>query len=274
MPLVRDLADALFATLRDVLPIAAILVTFQLLVLRRPLPNPKRLALGFTAVLLGLVLFLMGLEQAIFPVGQSMSAQLTAPGILAVAGEVARPTDDPWAYGWVYLFGFAVGFSTTMAEPALLAVALKARDLSGGAIDAWGLRLAVALGVASGISLGMFRIVTGAPLPYFIMAGYLIVIVQTLFAPKLIVPLAYDSGGVTTSTVTVPLVAGLGLGLAEAVPGRSPLIDGFGLIAFASLFPIITVLAYAQASEWRAARIRSRRERVSGDPIPSEEQPV
>jgi hypothetical protein len=123
---------------------------------------------------------------------------------------------------------------------------MKANTVSGGAIGVWGLRVAVAIGAGVGVSLGCFRIITGLPLHYFIAAGYLVVIAQTAMAPKLIVPLAYDSGGVTTSTVTVPLVTALGLGLAEAVPGRSPLLDGFGLVAFAALFPIISVLAYGQ----------------------------
>jgi hypothetical protein len=136
----------------------------------------------------------------------------------------------------------------------LIAVALKAEEISGGAIRTWGLRIAVALGVAIGIALGSFRIVTGTPLHYYIIAGYIIVVIQTWYAPRMIIPLAYDSGGVTTSTVTVPLVAALGLGLADAIPGRSTLIDGFGLIAFASLFPIITVMAYAQLSEYRTSR--------------------
>ena len=162
-------------------------------------------------------------------------------------------------YYWVYLFAFAIGMSTTIAEPSLIAVAIKAKEVSGGAIGVWGLRIAVALGVAIGIALGTYRIVTGTPMQYYIMAAYVIVIVQTFFAPKLIVPLAYDSGGVTTSTVTVPLVAALGLGLAETVPGRSPLIDGFGLIAFASLFPMISVMAYAQISEFKSKREKEKR---------------
>jgi hypothetical protein len=144
-----------------------------------------------------------------------------------------------------------IGFSTTIAEPALLAVAIKANEVSAGAIGIWGLRIAVALGVAFGISLGSYRIVVGDAIHYYIIVGYLVVVIQTFFAPKMIVPLAYDSGGVTTSTVTVPLVAALGLGLSETVPGRNPLIDGFGLIAFASLFPMITVMAYAQLAEAR-----------------------
>ncbi|MGB5536148.1 MAG: DUF1538 domain-containing protein, partial [Thiogranum sp.] len=161
-------------------------------------------------------------------------------------------------YYWVYIFSFAIGFSTTIAEPSLMAVAMKANQVSGGAIGAWGLRIAVALGVAVGIALGAYRIVTGLPIHYFIIAGYVVVVIQTIFAPRLIIPLAYDSGGVTTSTVTVPLVAALGLGLAETVPGRNVLIDGFGLIAFASLFPIMSVMAYAQISEYRAYRQRTR----------------
>jgi hypothetical protein len=275
MPSIAELLNVLGGTLRDVLPIASILAFFQLLVLRRPLPAPRRLLLGFAYVLVGLGLFLIGLEQAIFPLGRTMAAQLTDPALLApelAPGGSPAATGAAPAYLWVYLFAFAVGFSTTMAEPALIAVAIKARELSGGAIDALGLRLAVALGVAIGITLGVFRIVTGIPLHYFIMSGYVVVIVQTLFAPRLIVPLAYDSGGVTTSTVTVPLVAGLGLGLAESIPGRSPLIDGFGLIAFASLFPMITVMGYAQASEWRAARLRARGDPESADRVRSEEE--
>ena len=147
---------------------------------------------------------------------------------------------------WVYLFGAAVGFSAAMAEPALIAVSMKANTVSGGAIHVLSLRVAVAIGVAIGVGLGCFRIVSGVPLHYFIIACYLVVIVQTIVAPRLIVPLAFDSGGVTTSTVTVPLITALGLGLAESLPGRSPLMDGFGMVAVACLFPIMTVLAYGQ----------------------------
>jgi hypothetical protein len=147
-----------------------------------------------------------------------------------------------------------IGFSTTIAEPSLMAVAIKANQVSAGTISVWGLRVAVALGVAIGIALGSYRIVVGDPIHYYIIAGYVAVVIQTWLAPKMIIPLAYDSGGVTTSTVTVPLVAALGFGLSEAVPGRNPLIDGFGLIAFASLLPIISVLSYAQLTEFMAAR--------------------
>ena len=168
--------------------------------------------------------------------------------------------DFHWSnYSWVYVFAFAIGFATTIAEPALLAVAMKANETSGGAIHVWGLRVAVAIGVAVGVSLGCFRIITGLPLQAFILVGYVIVVIQTVWSPRLIIPLAYDSGGVTTSTVTVPLVTALGLGLAETVPGRSPLLDGFGLVAFASLFPIISVLAYAQLSALRDRMAQRRK---------------
>jgi hypothetical protein len=181
-----------------------------------------------------------------------MAEQLTHPDFMQ-NGSAGLQHVLNWAdYYWVYIFAFAIGFSTTVAEPSLIAVAIKAHQVSAGAIGVWGLRIAVAIGVAVGISLGTWRIVTGYPLQYFIITGYVMVIIQTYYAPKLIVPLAYDSGGVTTSTVTVPLVAALGLGLAESVPGRSTLLDGFGLIAFASLFPIMSVMAYAQISEFRA----------------------
>jgi len=253
MPSISSFLEVLLETIGDVTPIVAIIVFFQFAVLRRPPPNPGRLVVGSVFVLLGLVLFLIGLEQALFPVGRLMAKQFTDPTFVdAAPGEVVA-----WyKYYWVYAFAFALGFATTVAEPALIAVAIKANELSNGAISSWGLRIAVALGVAIGISLGVFRIVTGIPIQYFIIVGYVVVVVQTMFAPKMIVPLAYDSGGVTTSTVTVPLVAALGLGMAENVPGRSVLIDGFGLIAFASLFPIISVMAYAQIAEYRAGRGR------------------
>ncbi len=248
------------ATMRDVLPIAVIIFGFQFLVIRQPIPNLKRVLVGFFYVLVGLTLFLEGLEQALFPLGRLMAQQLTDPEF--IFGSLDRVADAVhwWDYYWVYLFAFAIGFSTTVAEPSLLAVAIKANQVSGGAIGVWGLRIAVALGVAIGIALGSYRIVTGYPLHWFIIVGYIVVVVQTWYAPKLIIPLAYDSGGVTTSTVTVPLVAALGLGLAETVPGRNTLIDGFGLIAFASLFPIMTVMAYAQLSEYTARRHRRNRQ--------------
>jgi len=240
------------STVLDVLPIAVFLVAFQALVIRRPLPKTRRMLGGFALVIIGLGLFLIGLEQTLFPVGRLMAEQLTAPELLGA--DPATGHVDWHAYIWVYAFALTIGFATTIAEPALLAVAMKANEVSGGAISVWGLRVAVAIGVAIGVGLGCYRIVSGLPLQLFIMAGYAVVVLQTIWSPKLIIALAYDSGGVTTSTVTVPLITALGLGLAEALPGRSPLFDGFGLVAFASLFPIISVLAYAQLSALRAGR--------------------
>ncbi len=247
--LAGDTWNTIVATINDVLPIAAILFGFQIAVLRRPIPNLRRVLAGFVYVLFGLSLFLIGLERALFPLGEVMARQLTDPAFIGVDPNASSV--DWRDYGWVYAFAFSIGFATTIAEPSLIAVALKASQVSAGAISVWGLRIAVALGVAVGIALGTWRIVTGLPIHWFIITGYIIVVIQTQFAPRRIVPLAYDSGGVTTSTVTVPLVAALGLGLAETVPGRSPLIDGFGLIAFASLFPIMSVMAYAQLADLR-----------------------
>lgn len=250
MGMLASILDAFVSTIRDVLPITSIIFGMQFLVIRRPVRNAKKVFIGFGLVIIGLALFLVGLERALFPLGKLMAAQLTDPefilgalhGSLDSAGRVLQWHD----YQWVYLFAFAIGFAATIAEPSLLAVAIKANEVSGGAIGVGGLRISVALGVAVGIALGSFRIVTGTPLHYYIIAGYVVVIVQTFFAPRMIIALAYDSGGVTTSTVTVPLVAALGLGLASTIPGRSTLLDGFGLIAFASLFPIMAVMAYAQ----------------------------
>lgn len=253
MELLQSFVSTLLSTIRDVLPIAAVIFGFQLFVIRRPIPHVKQVCIGFIYVVLGLSLFLVGLERALFPLGRVMAEQLTHPEFVTDAAGLAASWQD---YGWVYLFAFMIGFSTTIAEPSLIAVAIKANQVSGGAISVWGLRNAVALGVAVGIALGSFRIVVGHPIHYYIITGYVVVVIQTFFAPKMIVPLAYDSGGVTTSTVTVPLVAALGLGLAENVPGRNPLIDGFGLIAFASLFPIISVMAYAQLSTLVAKRAK------------------
>ncbi len=245
MELVYSLITTLKSTVIDVLPILAIIVGFQLLVIRKPIPKIKQVGFGFVYVLIGLTLFLLGLEKALFPLGKVMAEQLTAPSF--VLGEDYAQKVASWLdYTWVYVFAAAIGFSTTIAEPSLIAVAIKAQEVSGGAIKANSLRIAVAIGVAVGIALGSYRIVAGHPIHYYIIAGYIVVVVQTWFCPKMIIPLAYDSGGVTTSTVTVPLVAALGLGLATTIPGRSPLIDGFGLIAFASLFPIIAVMTYAQ----------------------------
>ena len=248
----------LLTMLRDVAPIAAILFGFQALVLRKKIKNPARVAMGMVLVVLGLTMFLEGLEMALFPVGRLMAQQLTAPEFIYGSEAVVTGAVQWSDFLWIYAFAAAIGFATTVAEPALLAVAIKANQVSGGTITVRGLRYAVASGVAVGVAVGAFRIVTGTPLHWYIISGYIVVIIQTIWASKLIIPLAYDSGGVTTSTVTVPLVAALGLGLAETIPGRSPILDGFGLIAFASLFPIIAVMAYAQIGEYRAKRLKRR----------------
>lgn len=260
MEFIKEFSIILLSTCRDVLPIVTLIVVFQLLVLRQKIPHLRRLLVGGVYVVLGLALFLAGLEKALFPLGKIMATQLSDPVFLYGTTDVITHVD--WkAYGWVYLFAAMIGFATTIAEPSLIAVAFKANEVSAGTISTWGLRITVAIGVAFGISLGTFRIVSGTPLYLYILVGYLIVIVQTIFAPKSIVALAYDSGGVTTSTVTVPLVAALGLGLASTVPGRNPALDGFGLIAFASLFPIIAVMGYAQLMDWKAKRSKTTMEK-------------
>ncbi len=239
----KDFALVLFYTLRDVLPILILIIFFQLVVLKQTIPHLKRVVIGGIYVVIGLALFLMGLEKALFPVGNIMAIQLSDPLFIGASG---ADLTNWMSYYWIYIFSAMIGFSTTIAEPSLIAVAIKANEVSGGTIKPWGLRITVAVGVAFALALGTFRIVTGTPLFVYIMVGYIIVIIQTFFAPKKLIALAYDSGGVTTSTVTVPIVAALGLGLSSVVPERNPAIDGFGLIAFASLFPIIAVLGYAQ----------------------------
>ena len=264
MNILDALAEVTLNTVSDVLPIAAIIFGFQFLVLRRKPAHFNEILWGFLWVLVGLSLFLLGLELCLFPLGRLMAGQLTDPVFIQAHHHAAGlgGAIDWRDYYWVYIFAFAIGFSTTIAEPSLIAVAIKANEVSGGAIGIGGLRISVALGVAVGISLGCYRIVVGDPIHWYIIGGYILVVLQTMVAPKLIIPLAYDSGGVTTSTVTVPLVAALGLGLSETVPGRNPLIDGFGLIAFASLFPILSVMTYAQLAEFRA-RVARRKSKDS-----------
>lgn len=252
MELVIASTQSVVGSALDVLPIVIFLFVFQRLVVGETLTNWKQISVGFLFVVVGLGLFLVGLEETLFPLGRLMAQQLTDPAFLYESAGTAVSALAWQDYYWVYLFAIAIGFSTALAEPALIAVSMKANTVSGGAIGVWGLRVAVAIGVGVGVSLGCFRIITGIPLHYFIAAAYLVVILQTIVAPKLIVPLAYDSGGVATSTVTVPLITALGLGLSEAVPGRSALLDGFGLVAFACLFPIISVLAYGQLAVLRA----------------------
>ncbi len=223
----------LLSVIKDVIPIFSVIFLFQFLVIKQKIPHFRMIIFGIILVIFGLYAFLVGLEEGLFPIGETMALQLTQ-------------MNNVWL---IYLFGFLIGFSTTMAEPALIAVALKAKEVSAGKINDFILRVFVAIGVAIGIALGCYRIVVGDSIHYYIIVGYIIVIIMTYFAPRYIIPIAYDSGGVTTSTVTVPLVAALGLGLATNIPGRNPLIDGFGLIAFASLFPMVTVMGYGILSE-------------------------
>lgn len=247
MIVATSLTAGLTETVRDVLPIVCILAVFQFVVLRRRIPHARRVVVGSVMVVVGLGLFIVGLETALFPIGRTMAEQLTDPEFLAGPGATADGIEW-WRYYWVFLFGAAISFATTLAEPALIAVGLKAEDVSGGTVRAWPLRVTIAIGVSLSVAISMWRIVVGAPLLGFLIVGYLIVAVLTTLAPKSIVPLAYDSGGVTTSTVTVPVVTALGLGLASTVPGRSELEHGFGVIALAVLFPMIAVMGYAQAS--------------------------
>jgi len=231
--------EALRESALALLPIVLVIGFFQLVVLRQPVPNLGSIAAGAMLVLVGLAMFVRGLEMALFPIGEEMAYNFVRRGNL-------------W---WLLLFAFTLGFGTTVAEPALIAIADEAAKIAagGGVIDdtpsaqrayALGLRLTVALSVGVALVVGVFRILKGWPVQYLIIAGYLGVVIMTMYAPREIIGIAYDSGGVTTSTVTVPLVAALGIGLASTIRGRDPLVDGFGLIAFASLTPMIFVMAY------------------------------
>jgi len=192
--MIIQLFTTLLSTLRDVLPIISIIFGFQWLVIRKRIPHLKSTLIGFVYVILGLTLFLVGLEKALFPLGKLMAQQLTDPAFvnagLTAGSELFRWHD----YKWVYLFAAAIGFATTIAEPSLIAVAIKAQQVSAGGVNAWGLRIAVGIGVALGLALGAFRIVTGTPLHYYIIIGYIIILIQTVFAPRIITALAYDSG--------------------------------------------------------------------------------
>ncbi len=240
MDLVAGFLKSLLGTALSVLLVAAFLLFFYRVVLRQKLVNPANILIGLGFVIVGLALFLQGLDKALFPVGRMMVEQLT--GRLDTTQEIS----GAWGYYPVYVFAFCIAFSAAFAEPALLAVAHKVNDISGGAIQAAGLRIAAALGVALGVTFGCVRIVTGIPLQWCLAATFMIVIVQTFTAPRAIVALAYDTGAVSTTAVTVPVVTALGLTLASQVPGRSAVIDGFGLISLACLFPAVTVLGYAQ----------------------------
>jgi hypothetical protein len=219
-----------------------VILFFQAVVLRQPLPNLLDVVLGGVLVVFGLMLFVQGLEMGLFPIGEAMAQALARKGSLF----------------WLLIFAFLLGFSTTVAEPALIAVSAEAADIAAQArlispdessMDnyAMGLRMSVAFSVGLAILIGVLRILRGWPIHYLIIGGYIVVMLMTLIAPKEIIGIAYDAGGVTTSTVTVPLVAALGVGLATIIKGRSPLLDGFGLIAFASLLPMIFVMGYGVA---------------------------
>lgn len=245
--MLKELVFTFLSTIRDVAPIVLLIAIFQIFVIKKSIPHLKNVVFGAVLVIIGLTFFLMGLEKALFPVGELMAKQLSDPAFI---GESFSGSLTDWrAYYWVYIFAALIGFSTTIAEPSLFAVALKANEVSGGTISTFYLRFVVAIGVAIALVVGTYRIVVGDSLAAYIMVGYVTVMIQTIFVKKDLVALAYDSGGVTTSTVTVPIVAALGLGLATVVPGRNPALDGFGLIAFASVFPIITVLGYAQIND-------------------------
>jgi len=229
----------LWAALTDLIPIIVVVVFFQSIVIRQPFPQIAEVIFGIFLVIVGLMLFIEGLEIGLFPIGETMAYALAKKGSLL----------------WLMIFAFALGFSTTIAEPALIAVAKEASIISSGAgliennqkvmnIYAMGLRLTVAFSVGLAIVIGVIRILKGWPLHYLIIGGYVMVMLMTIIAPDEIIGLAYDAGGVTTSTITVPLVTALGVGLATVIKGRSPLLDGFGLIAFASLSPMIFVMAY------------------------------
>jgi hypothetical protein len=232
-------ARSLYRSFQDLLPIILVIAFFQLVVLRQPVPELGQIVMGGLMVLVGLSLFVQGLQMALFPLGEDMAYSFVRKGNL-------------WL---LLLFAFTLGFGTTVAEPALIAIADEAARIAanGGVIEsstpaleryALGLRLVVALAVGFALLVGVIRILKGWPVQYLIIGGYLGVVVMTAFAPQEIVGIAYDSGGVTTSTVTVPLVAALGIGLASSIRGRDPLVDGFGLIAFASLTPMMFVMAY------------------------------
>lgn len=236
------LIKAFYESIRDLVPIVVVIAFFQLLVLQQPFPDLLKMLSGTLLVVLGLTLFVHGLRIGLFPIGENMAYDFASKGSLP----------------WLLLFAFALGFGTTVAEPALIAVANEAAEVAaeGGMIDssakaresyADGLRLTVAISVGLAIVLGVYRIVRGWPIQYLIIGGYIGVVIMTMFAPPEIIGIAYDSGGVTTSTITVPLVTALGVGLASSISGRNPMIDGFGLIAFASLTPMIFVMAYGIA---------------------------
>ena len=235
----KGVARLLMDAARDLLPIVVVIAFFQAVVIREPLPNLTDILVGAAFVVVGLAFFVRGLEMGLFPLGEAMAQAFAKKGSLV----------------WLTVFAFALGFGTTVAEPALIAVAAEAASTAaeGGLIGsdqasltdyAYGLRMTVAVSVGFAIVIGVVRIIKGWPIQWLIVAGYLCIVVLTFFAPPEIVGIAYDSGGVTTSTITVPLVTALGVGLATSIRGRNPMTDGFGLIAFASLTPMMFVMVY------------------------------
>jgi hypothetical protein len=233
---------ALLDSIRDLTPIILVIAFFQIVVLQQPIPNPGQILIGLAAVVLGLTLFVQGLNLSLFPVGEGMAEAFARKGSVF----------------WLVLFAFSLGFGTTVAEPALIAVSAEAAKVTAvaqliadtdeaKASYATGLRYTVAVSVGLSLVVGVIRILKGWPVHLIIICGYIVVVVLTQFAPKEIIGVAYDSGGVTTSTITVPLVTALGIGLSSVIKGRNPMIDGFGLIALASLFPIAFVLVYGMA---------------------------
>lgn len=235
----KALIRSMSGSVRDLMPIILVIGFFQLFVLQQPIPNMVDIIIGTLFVVMGLTFFIHGLEMGLFPIGETMAHAFARKGSVV----------------WLLIFAFALGFGTTVAEPALIAVAAEASEVAAnaGVIDkheeakysyAYGLRMTVAFSVGLAIVIGVFRILKGWPIHYLIIGGYIMVVIMTAFAPREIIGIAYDSGGVTTSTITVPLVTALGVGLASSIRGRNPMIDGFGLIAFASLTPMIFVMAY------------------------------
>lgn len=249
-PFVLEFVQALLATLVDAAPVVAVVAGFQVLVLRRRPPRLGRVLVGAGYVVLGLALFRMGLDWSLLPIGSELSAGLTAPAIAQAMGGEVRWT----GFFWLYLFAVTLGFATTMVEPALTAIAHKVGDLTGGTLRPMALRLVVAVGVAVGLLLGTLRIVLGLPLDWAVTCLVAIIATLVALAPRQIVPLAFDCGGFATSVVTVPMVAAFAVGIATAIPGRDPLTDGFGVILFALLCPVASVLTYALALDGRAAR--------------------
>jgi hypothetical protein len=238
-PYLLIIIKKLWAAFKDLIPIILVVVFFQSVVIQQPLPDIGEIIFGILIVIVGLMLFIEGLEMSLFPLGDAMAYGLAKKGSLF----------------WLLGFSFLLGFSSTIAEPALIAITKEASVIFSGEgliesnqktmnMFALYLRLTVAISVGLAIVIGVLRILKGWPLHYLILGGYVMVMLMTLIAPEAIIGLAYDAGGVTTSTITVPLVTALGVGLATVIKGRSPLLDGFGLIAFASLLPMIFVMAY------------------------------